>query len=143
MAVTTAAGTSISIGTTSATASSDTYKLIGEVTNVSEFGREYQEITHQPMNSRETQKFKGSYNSGSVTLQLGADLEDDGQAALVAALDSDSKYNFKITYPTGDIRYFKAAVMSYKENPQNTNSIIGASVTLSISGDITRVAPTP
>lgn len=141
MAVTTAAGTSISIGTTSATPASDTYTLIGEVVNIPAFGKQYQEITHLPLSTRETQKFKGSFNSGSVELQLGMDLEDEGQADLIAALDSDDAYNFKVELPTGHLRYFKARVMSYNENIGSTDGIVGATATLSIIGAITRAEP--
>lgn len=143
MAVTTAAGTSISIGTSAEASESDTYTLIGEVVNIPAFGKQFQEVTHLPLGTRETQKFKGSFNSGSVELQLGMDLEDAGQADLLAALESDEAFNFKVVLPTGHIRYFKARVMSYNETIGGTDSIVGATATLSIIGSITRADPTP
>lgn len=149
MAVTTAAGTSISIGTTATNPSGDIFTLIGEVTSIGEFGKEFQEITHQPLDTRETQKFKGSFNAGNVTLSLGGDLEDAGQEALAEALDSDDLYNFRIEYPDkatpsghGSYRIFKARVMSYKEGVSGTNDIIKATTTLGIQGSITRVPAT-
>ncbi|MGQ9370345.1 phage tail tube protein [Azospirillum sp. ST 5-10] len=149
MAVTTAAGTSISIGTAAGSPSGDTYTLIGEVTSIGEFGKEFQEITHQPLDTRETQKFKGSFNAGTITLSLGGDLQDAGQEALAQALDSDELYNFRVEYPDkatpsghGSYRVFQARVMSYKEGVSGTNDIVKATATLSIQGAITRVAAT-
>jgi len=39
-----------------------TYSLIGEVTDLGEFGREYSAVTHNPLGDRRTVKRKGSYN---------------------------------------------------------------------------------
>lgn len=150
MAVITAAGTKFSIGTTAATFASDTFTVVGEIVNIGEFGKEYQEITHQPVGSRATQKFKGSYNNGTITLQLGADLADAGQTALKTALDSDSDYNVRVELnnaltsgagPHHGTQYdFKGKIMSYKVNAGGANNVVGATVVVAISGDITVTA---
>lgn len=96
MGVATAAGATIYIGTTASSAASDTYTEIGEVASIPEFGRVYQEIKWNPINSRGTQKFKGSYDDGSISVPLGKDASDAGQAKVIAALDVDADYNFKV-----------------------------------------------
>lgn len=149
MTAQTSAGYVLSIGTTAATASTDTYQSIGEITNVPAFGKSFQEVTHNPVGNRETQKFKGAYNSGSVTIDLAMDVNDAGQSDVLDALDSDDLYNFRLEYNDaatggghGSYRYFKARVMSYTENPGNVNSVVTAQIMLGIQGAITRVSAT-
>lgn len=96
MGVSTAAGAKLYIGTTASDATTDTYTEIGEVLEIPEFGRVYREITYTPLNNRGEQKFKGSYNDGSINVPLGKDTADAGQALLQVALDLDFDYNFKV-----------------------------------------------
>jgi hypothetical protein len=96
MGVATAAGSTLSIGTTATVAATDTYAAIGNITGLPEYGRVYSEIKFSPLSSRAVQKFKGSYDDGSVSVPMGKDLSDAGQAALQTALDSDDDYNFKV-----------------------------------------------
>lgn len=96
MTVSTAAGATLSIGTTAAVGATDTFTVIGEVTALPEFGRVYAAIKYTPLSNRGVQKFKGSYDDGALAVTMGKDLTDAGQAALVVALDADQDYNFKI-----------------------------------------------
>ena len=145
MAISTAAGCKIYIGTTEAVSSPDDLLEIGEVTNFSEFGRVYQLITHQSIGTRGDRKYKGSYNDGAITLQLGRDTSDTGQAACIVARDADEDYNFKIMLnddtvasPTPTIFQFMGKVMSYTVNIGSANQIIGATMMIEIkSGSIT------
>lgn len=148
MTVQTSAGCKIYIGTSEATASPDDWLEIGEVTNFSEFGRVYTEIKHDSIGTRGTRKFKGSYDDGNITLQLGRDPSDVGQAAAITARDSDDDYNIKLelnddvgsnTVPTTFT--FLAKVMSYTTNIGGPNQVVGATLALAIkSGSITEVA---
>lgn len=91
------AGTKLYMGGTSAAALlTDTYVEIGGIESIPEFGRSYNEVTFTPLADRGVQKYKGSYNDGSVTVPLAKDLSNAGQAALYAARDSDFDYNFKV-----------------------------------------------
>lgn len=138
MAAQTAAGTVISIGSTGDLSSESSWQAIGEVVSISEFGRTYAEVTHNPLGTRGTEKFKGSFNDGDITLQLAQDLADTGQEALLDALESDEAYNFQITQNdaagSGDptTHVFKARVMSFTHNVDGVDSIVSASVTLGI-----------
>lgn len=96
MGVATGAGTRVYIGTTAASAASDSFVEIGEVGAVPEFGRQYDEIKWRPVSTRATQKLKGGYDDGGIQLPLGKDASDAGQAAILVALDVDAYYNFKI-----------------------------------------------
>lgn len=96
MGASTTAGAKIYIGTTASDPLTDTYVEIGEATSIGAFGRTYNEITHNPLATRGTQKFKGTFNDGNLELQMAEDSGDAGQIALEAALDSDFDHNFKI-----------------------------------------------
>jgi len=142
-----AAGCLLYIGGTGALAEEASWVEIGEVVDFGELGAEYELITHKPVGARTTFKFKGAKNEGQIALQLGQDLEDTGQDNLRTARDSDNAYNFKIEYndaadtsgSTNTIDTFQAMVMGCKTQIGGVDSIIGASSTLEISGDVTRV----
>lgn len=144
--VKTAAGTKLYIGGTGALESESSWVEVGEIVDFGEYGKQYSLVTYNPIGSRKTHKFKGSYNNGQLALSLGQDLEDAGQAALLVALDSDDEYNFKVEFddeastsgatPTTDI--FKGVTMSFTTQVGSVDSIIGAACSIEISGDITR-----
>lgn len=119
------------------------FKLIGEVTDLGEFGREYNLVTHNPLGDRRTVKRKGSYNDGSVTMALGRVPADTGQAVLVTAVDDDASYSFEVTLQDGTIFYFTGQVMSYTANVGSVDQITSGSVTIEIDNDIVEVAATP
>jgi hypothetical protein len=107
--------------------------LVGEVTNLGDFGREFNLVTHNPINSRGTQKLKGSFNEGSMTVELGLDTDDAGQILMKAAAGSDNDYSFLVTTQNGDKYYFQAKVMSFKVRPGDVNSVLSATAQLEIT----------
>lgn len=109
------------------------FVAIGEITDAGEHGREYALVTHMPIASRGTQKFKGSWNAGQKTLQLGLDNDDAGQVIAKAALLSDNDYSFKVAYQGGDVDYFQAKVMSFKTATAGVDSIRSATITLELT----------
>lgn len=120
-----------------------TFTTVGEITDFGEFGREYTLVTHNPLADRRTVKRKGSYNDGTLTLQLGQDITDAGQDLLRQGLDSDLSYSFKATYQNGSIRYFSGQIMSFTENVGNVDQIFGGTVAIEIDNDIIFDDPTP
>ncbi len=94
--VSTAAGATLAIGTTAANGATDTFITVGEVTQIPEFGRVYNTVKYSPLSSRGVKKFKGSFDDGSVAVEMGKDLTDAGQAARLLARDTDFDYNFKV-----------------------------------------------
>lgn len=107
--------------------------VVGEITDLGEFGREYALVTHMPVGSRGTQKFKGSFNAGTMALSLGLDTDDAGQILMKAASVSDNNYSFMVTTQNGDKYYFQAKVMSWKVNVAGVDSITTATANLELT----------
>jgi hypothetical protein len=109
------------------------YSTVGEVVNFGEFGRVYNLVTHNPVATRGTQKFKGSFNEGAMELELGLDTDDAGQVIMKAAALSDSDFSFLVTTQNGDKYYFQAKVMGFRVNVGSVDQITSASVTLELT----------
>lgn len=139
MALGTVAGTLIGISAASpatynvAGYTALTYTNIGSIEDGGEHGRTYNEVTFNPIDTRGTQKFKGSFNEGNKTLSIGYNSDDAGMILLKTALNSDNDFSFKVTYPDGDIDYFQAKVMTLTKATGGVDSIRMASVELSIT----------
>lgn len=113
--------------------------LVGEITNFGEFGRMYNVVKHNPVATRSTVKKKGSYDEGTLALQLGLDTDDAGQIILKAANLSDNDYSFLITTQNGDKYYFQAKVMSFKVGVGGVDTVTSATMTLEITTSSTGV----
>ncbi len=138
----TSAGTTISVSE-SAPESYDvtgfealSFSEVGEVSDLGEFGREYSEVTFNPLGDRRTVKRKGSFNDGNITMTLARVPSDSGQAILQDALDNDDSFHFVVELQDGTRLYFAAQVMSYTTNVGGVDQITSASVTLGITNDI-------
>jgi hypothetical protein len=116
-----------------------TFTTIGEITDAGEYGKEYNLVTHNPLADRKTYKRKGSYNNGSMTLQMGRVPDDAGQVLLLAAQDSDNSYSFEVTLQDGTVNYFTGQVMSYLTSIGSVDQITSASVTVEVDSDIVEV----
>jgi len=139
MTVRSSAGTTIGLSSSApatfnaAGYSALTFTNIGEVTDLGEFGREYNLITHNPIGSRGTVKLKGSFNEGSINMTLGLDTDDAGQILAKTASQSDNDYSFVITTQNGDDYYFQAKVMSFKVNVGSVDSVTTATIMLELT----------
>jgi hypothetical protein len=109
------------------------FTTIGNIEDGGSHGRRYAEVTFNPIDDRGTQKFKGSFNEGNKTLQIAYDSDDGGMTLLRAALNSDNDYSFEVAYPNGDIDWFQAKVMSLEIATGSVDSMIMATVELSIT----------
>jgi hypothetical protein len=116
-----------------------TFTTIGEITDAGEYGKEYNLVTHNPLADRKTYKRKGSYNNGSMTLQMGRVPDDAGQVLLLSAQDSDNSYSFEVTLQDGTVNYFTGQVMSYRTSIGSVDQITSASVTVEVDSDIVEV----
>lgn len=116
-----------------------TYTAVGEVTDLGEFGREYNLVTHNPVGNRGTVKLKGSFNEGSMQVQLALDTDDAGQILCKTARGSDANYAFKVTTQNGDKYYFQAKVMSFKVGVGGVDTVTSATMTLEITTSSTGV----
>ena len=139
MTIQSAAGASIGISSAApatfnvAGYSALTFTNIGEVTDLGEFGREYNLITHNPIDTRATKKLKGSYNEGQISLTVALDTGDAGQNLCKTASESDADYYIKITLQNGADYYFPAKVMSFKVGVGSVDNVVTATITLEIT----------
>lgn len=146
MAIQTSAGSTFAIAT-ALPATQDasgynalTWNMIGEVTDIGEFGKEYNLVTHTPVADRQVQKLKGSYNNGAITLQMARDQSvGANQDKLKTALASDASYAFRVVLQDGTKMYFQGKVMSYKTQVGSVDQVTGASTAIEISSDIVEV----
>ncbi len=115
------------------------YTTVGEITDFGEFGREYSLVTHNPVSNRGTVKFKGSFNEGQMSLQLGLDTDDAGQLLAKAASLSDNNYAVLVTTQNGDKYYFQCQVMSFKVGVGDVNKITSATIMVEITTSNTGV----
>jgi hypothetical protein len=145
MAVMTSAGSTIGISS-SLPATEDatgynalTYVLAGEITDMGEVGKEFNTVNHSPLGSRRVIKIKGSYNNGTMAVQMGRDFSDAGQAAFQAALQVDVPQSIKLTLQNGKKLYFKALVSSFKYNIGGVDSVTAATANLELISDIVEV----
>ena len=152
--VVTSAKTKVYTTATAHTAATDTaaeyaaltWVEIGDVVSYGEFGATFEEIVHQPINDGETYRFKGTRNNGSLSLGLGRAPADAGQALLIAHAETYVDYPFRVTLNdapdggTGTTMYFPGKVMSYTTNVPSSNSIVGSTCTIGISGKIIEAA---
>ncbi|MCW2242804.1 hypothetical protein [Azospirillum canadense] len=142
------AGAKLFIGTTASNGASDTYTEVAEIESFGEFGKTYQSVKFNPVGSKRTQKLKGSYDEGSLSLTLGRVPDDAGQTALQLAVDDNDAFNIKITLddapdgvgakPTTFI--VKALALSYTTNIGGVDGVVKSTVNLDITSDITETA---
>jgi hypothetical protein len=142
----TSAGTTVSVSA-AAPATYDqvgfealTFTEIADVSDAGEIGREYASVTFQSLGTRGTQKRKGSFNEGAMTMTLGRVPGDAGQTLLIAGRDSDLSYSFKVVLQDTTVMFYSAQIMKYTTNIGSSDQITGASVTLEIDGAIVEVA---
>jgi hypothetical protein len=144
MAIQSSAGTTISIGNAPATYDAAgfaavSYTAIGEVTDVGEFGKQFNLITHNPIGNRQTKKLRGSFNNGSIQLQMAMDTADAGQDVLLTSLESDNSFSFKVVLQNGTIFYFTGKVMSYVRQIGSVDQVTAATAQIEIDGNIIEV----
>ena len=139
MAVNTSAGTTLQVAAAAPTTfdavgyAALTWKLVGEVVDPGEFGRKYAVVKHTPVGTRGAQKFKGSFDDGTMAMQLGLDDKDEGQIILRAGVTSDTPLAFKVTLPSGSIYYFQALAMEFVITGLTVDAITSASCALEVT----------
>lgn len=116
------------------------YTALGEVVDFGEFGSQYNLVTHLPIASRQIKKYKGSYNNGSVTINMARDDDDAGQVIALAGLAADTDYSFKITYQDGTDDYFAGKIMSFNSGGGNSDTIAMRTLQVEISQAIVTTA---
>jgi hypothetical protein len=112
------------------------YKRIGEVTDISEFGKSSDVLSYYKVGSDDPVKVKGNNSFGGFTMTMANLPQDTGQADIIAALQSKQNYSFRLFVPEPDTYYFTALVVDYKVNIGGPDQITSASVTFSITSEV-------
>lgn len=154
--ITTATGAKIFIGPavppttdTEAEFSALTWTEIGLVESLGEFGDQSNAVNFSSLGDGRVRKAKGTRDAGNLALTVARDPTDPGQDALVAAEGTSNKYAFKVTYPdrltptgTDSTDYFRALVMSKRNNVGSADNVIRRSFELGIDSAIISIDPT-
>lgn len=115
--------------------------VVGEVTNIGDFlGREYAEVTHNPLATRATKYGKGSYNNGTISPTMALDTADTGQIAMQTALASDAPVAICVKLQDGTEYWCMALVMSFMPNVGGVDDIVNASSSMRVTKDWVTVA---
>lgn len=152
----TATGTKIFIGPsvtnatdTTAEFAALTWTEIGLVESLGEFGDQSSAVTFAVIGDGRTRKAKGARDAGSVTITVGHDTTDDGQAALIAAEATYNNYAFKVVLPnrlnvtgTDEIQYFRGLVMSKRLNVGGNDNVVKDTYEVGINSPVYVVEPT-
>lgn len=149
MTTSTAAGSTLAISAASPatddaagyTAVGMVYTEIGHIDKIGALGASFAKVEFQPLKGPK-QKHKGSVDYGSLQPTLAHDADDAGQTLLRTAADdaTSTLYSFKVTYPTGEQRYFQGRVFGFPENVDGADSVLTAAPTVEICTKIVKVA---
>jgi len=108
------------------------YTTLGEAVDVSEIGKVWSMITHEPMNQLYPTKIKDAYDIPDINITIGRDSTDAGQILLAAAVASTNAYSFKVTLPSGDTLQFTGFVIKAGLGPVARSGVETTVVTVSI-----------
>jgi hypothetical protein len=149
--IVTASGTRYFIGPAGTSAQFDTlaefeavsvWTEIGLVENGGEYGDEASAVTGAALGDGRIRKAKGARDAGTLALVCFHDPLDPGQAALVAAEQTNDNYVFKVVLPDGpvgfsdSIEYFRGLVMSRRKQVNTNDNIIRLMVNIGINSEI-------
>lgn len=155
----TAAGCRFSLGTkvaadTKAEFVADTYVEVGEIEDLGEFGDTFANVNFTALADGRVRKYKGTADAGDLTLTLGLDNGDAGQAAVKTAHADRSKgdYNIKITLNDGNPTatptpiapttfYMRGKVMKNTVASGSADNVVRRNVTIGINSDILEILP--
>jgi len=140
----TSAGSKISIGNPPASQTlvalqAVSYTDIAEVTDIGEFGKSYNLVTHNPLGDRVTVKRKGSINNGTIALQMAYAPADPGQTLLATAVDSDNSYSYRVTLQDLTQFYFTGQAMGRPVQVGGVDSITASTCNIEIDSTIFKV----
>lgn len=139
MAVGSTAGSKLYIAPPGTPVSPDQYKEVGEINDLGSVGPNFTPITITSIGNRNERTLKGTKTSPQLQIKLNRDPEDDGQAMIQTAAESDDDYEFKIvlnddinglTVPTTIT--FAGKVMSYTVDMGGPNSAVGSTVNIGV-----------
>lgn len=105
---------------------------VGEITDIPEFGRAYEVITHNALERRGSVYFKSFFNEGDIQLPFVTRAGDAGQAIARSSADSQNevlsvKFEYLDESGTNSQIYFESQVFSFTDGG-NQNSLRGGNI---------------
>lgn len=127
----------------------DSYVEVGEVENLGDFGDESAEVSFTSLSDGRVRKLKGPRDAGTMTIVVGDDMTDEGQAAMEAAEASPLDYNFKVVLNNaitvggnGSEHYFIGKVMSKRRSVGSATDVTRRNFSVGINSPIVEQDPT-
>lgn len=111
----------------------ETYNKIGKIKNAGEFGKKFQLITNQYLSQRGEEKRKGTFNAGTLSIQVDILKGSAGQDMCEEALDSDDDYTFEIVLQNGRTFWVRGQVTSFPINIGGANDMTGSTITVELN----------
>lgn len=152
MAVVTASGTQVYIGSAVTQLESDTlaeyqamsgWTLIGEVESVGEFGDQANDVTFASLGDARVRHAKGARDAGTMALVCGHDPQDVGQAAVDLAEQTKSSFAFRVILPdapsplySNTVYYFRGLVASRRKNIGSNDNIVRVNFNVLLNSEI-------
>lgn len=159
MAIQTGSGVTLAIGTTAAIDfdsgtqgdfEADAYEVVGEVSEVGEFGDERTVVEFISLADGRVRKARGSANAGDAVVTYAYDSNDQGQDDLKSAFEEASQaadeFNFRVQFNdapesgTPTTFYFRARITSLRVQSVTPDGVITRQATLAINSPILEVA---
>jgi hypothetical protein len=114
--------------------------LVGEVTEIPEFGGQAATVEHTPLATGVVVKFHGAINSGSMSIPLALNRGDAGQTILKAAFASRAQIAFIVEYPDGTKDCFLGKVMSEVKRAASVGNVVSGNVMVEIDTPFVELA---
>lgn len=109
--------------------------LVGEVSNIGEFGKEFQTVTFNSLSKRATDKRKGSYNNGTLNPTVALDPSDAGQTIMEQLLESDDSGTFFVVLQDGTTYGMDGYVTAFRPSVGEVDSVVTATCTIEVSAE--------
>lgn len=105
---------------------------IGKIKNAGEFGKTFELISNNYLSQRGTEKRKGTFNAGQLSIDV--DIKtDEGQAACETALESDDDHNFRVQFKNGLTYYVRGQVTSFSKKIGGPNDMVAAAIGIELN----------
>lgn len=119
-----------------------TYTIVGEASEMPEFGGEQALVTFTPLQTGIVEKRGGSIDYGEVTLPLALSRTDAGQTILEnkanQAIGTDKRVTVRVTLPDTTNFYFVAQVRSFKQMVGGVDAITMANTILALTSPVVK-----
>ena len=135
------AKTQFLIGTTTTTASGDTFSTVGSVMDMGTVSATFKDVPVETIDNALVRHLKGTEDPGITSLKIAFDAGDAGQLALETALaDQTNDYNLRFILPnkatttgTGTIIDVKGKIMGSDIVIGTPNNVVQRSVSLGLN----------